>query len=444
MKIGAIIHDHYQIEQVLGQGGIGITYKAFDLQTHHPVAFKQLHLSLLQDWKALEMFEREASILQHLNHPRIPRYLDYFSIESASDVQFILIQEYIEGQTLHHVIETGWEGSEIEILDLFRQLVDILGYLHALQPPVIHRDIHPKNLILSPANELYLVDFSAVQEKVRTTFHGGSTIVGTYGYVPFEQFNGQTVPASDYYAAGATLLYLLTHKHPADFPMQQLKPRFPSDLQTSPNILRLLDGLLEPSVSKRIASPEAVRAVLAQAAPQASLKVTTSGKPSKTQVKKQLKQQDHLLFRIPSRKTIGTAFLFGISLFWLISQMSIFINPLSWGQTEAIGAIILAFVVFSATTYRIGKYTVLELTPEWIRVSHKSCGIGTSQRIPTNSLRVTDLEWSLENNTPVLIIHASEKILKLSSKGLKLTQADIEWLTQEIREYLLTHTTSVL
>ena len=443
MKIGAIIHDRYQIELILGQGSIGTTYKAFDRQTRQFVALKQLHLSLLQDWKALEMFEREANILRHLNHPRIPRYLDYFSIESASDVQFILIQEYVEGQTIQQAIENGWEGSETEIFDLFGQLVDILSYLHALQPPVIHRDIHPKNLILSPSNDLYLVDFSAVQDKVRTTFQGGSTIVGTYGYVPFEQFNGQTVPASDYYAAGATLLYLLTHIHPADFAMQQLKPMFHNALQTSVRMIRLLDGLLEPSVSKRIASPEAVRAVLEQEVPPASLNITPPEKPSKSQVKKQRKPPDHLLFRIPSRKDIGTVFLFGMSLFWLISQISLFMDPLARGQLEGIGSLILTLAIFSVTGYRMGRYTALELTPEWIRLSRKFFGIGTSQRIATYALGPTDVEWSLDNNTPVIVIHTSENTLRLSSKGLKLTQADIAWLTQEIREYLATHVASI-
>ena len=101
--------------------------------------------------------------------------------------------------------------------------------------------------------------------------------------------------------------------------------------------------------------------------------------------------------------------------------------------------LLLVGIVFVVTAYKMGKYTLLELTPQWIRLSHKFFGIGSSQQILTDSLRMTDVEWSLENNTPVLVIHASEKILRLRSKGLKLTQADIEWLAQEIREYLSTY-----
>ncbi len=175
------------------------------------------------------------------------------------------------------LVESGWRGTEREILDIFLQLINILAYLHTLQPPVIHRDINPKNLLLSQTNEVYLVDFGAVQEKIRTTFLGGSTIVRLYGYVPFEQFSGQAVPASDYYAAGATLLYMLSHRHLRIFPTEHYKPDFQKSLRISAQMRRLLNGLLEFDVSKRIASPDAVRNILdnslAAAYPQSFLKL---------------------------------------------------------------------------------------------------------------------------------------------------------------------------
>ena len=177
-------------------------------------------------------------------------------------MQFLLVQEYIEGKTLQQLVEKGWRGTEAEILDMFWQLIHILAYLHTLHPPVIHRDINPKNILLSPLNEVFLVDFGAVQERIRTTFLGGSTIVGTYGYVPFEQFSGYPVAASDYYAVGATLLYMFSHRHPSDFPTEDMKPQFHESLHVSARLVRLLDGLLEPSVKQRIASPDQVRAIL--------------------------------------------------------------------------------------------------------------------------------------------------------------------------------------
>ncbi len=396
MNIGETIQNRYQIEQVLGQGSMGTTYKALNLKTQRPVAVKVLHFSRIQEWKALEMFEREAKILQQLEHPRIPTYIDYFSLETSTDVQFFLVQEYIEGKTLQHLVEKGWRGTEAEILDIFSQLVNILAYLHTLHPPVIHRDINPKNILLSPINEVYLVDFGAVQERIRTTFLGGSTIVGTYGYVPFEQFSGHTVPASDYYALGATLLYMLTHRHPADFPAEDMKPQFHGSLQASPKIIRLLDGLLEPSVKQRIASPNQVRAILedvpvTQANASSPLRHGKVSKPSWTKIEKTVTRKNHLRFRIP-KKVIGF----------------------------------------------IPGQTLLELTPKHMKF-HDAYTIGkklgNSWRVPMDALRPSDITWHFEREKPVFGINYEGKTLIISSS---LALAEIEWLMQEIHVYIST------
>jgi serine/threonine protein kinase len=262
MQAGQTIHARYRIEAVLGAGGMGTTYKAMDLQTSRPVAVKVLHLSRAQEWTTLEMFVQEAKLLQQLTHPSIPRYVEYFTIDSPRDQQFVLVQEYIDGETLQHKVEAGWQPSAEEIRHIALQLVDILEYLHGLHPPVVHRDVNPKNIILSPENTVYLVDFGAVQEKMRTNDLEETTIVGTFGYTPFEQFRGAAVPASDFYALGATLLFLLTGKHPSEILTKPRKNRFQDIPLITPRLIRLLNGLLEPVVERRIASAREVRRVL--------------------------------------------------------------------------------------------------------------------------------------------------------------------------------------
>ena len=212
-------------------------------------------------------------------------------------------------KTLKHWIEEGWHGSETEILDIFLDLVDILVTLHSVCPPVIHRDINPKNIIISPntqvspvIHDVYLVDFGAVQDKIRTTVLGGTTAVGTFGYVPFEQFSGQAVPASDYYALGATLLYMLTHRHPSEFPAEDLKPQFAPFLYASPAVSQLLNGLLEPSVKTRIASPEQIRDILQELPLGATGYSSLLTKPPDTAVEKLTEKPYHLSFRIPTQK----------------------------------------------------------------------------------------------------------------------------------------------
>lgn len=127
-------------------------------------------------------------------------------------------------------------------------------YLHGLQPPIIHRDIKPENLIRTPEQRIALVDFGAVQEVYRTTLSRSGTFVGTLGYMPPEQFYGQTSAASDLYSLGATLVFLLSGQSPADLPRQRLKLDFRSQISVSPAFGHWLDKMLEPALEDRFAS----------------------------------------------------------------------------------------------------------------------------------------------------------------------------------------------
>ena len=178
---GQVIGDRYRIIAPLGQGGMGITYQAENLTNNQPVAIKALSLRQLTDWKALELFEREAKILATLNHPAIPKYLDYFQTDTSSDRRFYLVQELIAGQSLATLVQQGWHTNEAGVKQIALQLIEILNYLHHLNPPVIHRDIKPQNIIRQSDGQLFLVDFGAVQDMYRHTLLKSGTFVGTYG-----------------------------------------------------------------------------------------------------------------------------------------------------------------------------------------------------------------------------------------------------------------------
>ncbi|PIE35195.1 serine/threonine protein kinase [candidate division KSB3 bacterium] len=453
MKNGEIIRERYRIQHMLGKGGMGITYKALDLETNQPVALKQLYFSHLQDWKMLELFEREAKVLQHIDHPNIPDYIEYFSIESDTDVQFYLVQEYIEGMSLQQVIEEGWRGPEADIIDIFRQLVAILEYLHTLQPPVIHRDITPKNIIVSSVNrsekrsgfEVFLVDFGAVQDHIRTTLHGGATMIGSYGYVPLEQFNGKAVPASDYYALGATLLFMLTHQHPGDFETEDLRPKFRESVNISPQLADVLDGLLEPSPEKRLASSKAIEAVLSRKPTVLPKKGKIPSLPYGTKIKKIQRDPQHIRLHIPGKFNFMSLFMMGFSIFWLS-----FIT--FWTISAAIGSIIFALFsipfwiigigIFSASLYMMFGRTVLDLTPEWVQLRYKLFGLGYSKRVPTSSIDKIQIEDRYtQNNQPVkgLCLCAGANTLKF---GSNLSQPEQEWIINEVETYVLKHTPS--
>ncbi|NEP81224.1 MAG: serine/threonine protein kinase, partial [Okeania sp. SIO3B3] len=176
-----IIAQRYRIVTPLGQGGMGITYEAEDLTNYQRVAVKAVSFQQAKDWKILELFEREAKVIANLHHPQIPKYLNYFYIDTEQDRWFYLIRELVSGNSLANLVEKGWHSKEIQVKNIAIQILNILSYLHQLNPPIIHRDIKPQNIILQPDGKIYLVDFGAVQDIYRHTMSFSGTFVGTIG-----------------------------------------------------------------------------------------------------------------------------------------------------------------------------------------------------------------------------------------------------------------------
>lgn len=261
-QIGDLVGDRYRIVKVLGQGGIGITYQAEDIQTHQQVALKVLSFKSMGEWKTLELFEREAKVLSHLNHPAIPRYIDYFQIDTEGDRRFYIAQQLVDGESLESLIDSGWRGSEANIKEIARQILEVLIYLHELQPPVIHRDIKPQNLIRRSDGMVTLVDFGAVQDTYLNTQVGRSTVVGTYGYMPPEQFRGKALPVSDLFGLGATILFMLTGRSPADLPEVRMKIDFRDHVYISKGFADWLEQMIEPAAIDRFASARLALAAL--------------------------------------------------------------------------------------------------------------------------------------------------------------------------------------
>ncbi len=257
-----IINDRYTIVNKLGQGGSSITYAAIDKETNEQVAIKALSLTGLEDWKKIELFEREAKILQQLDHLSIPKYLNYFQIETDNNIYFYIVQQLALGQSLAHLISQAWIPEEESVKDIAEQVLEILVYLQQLTPPVIHRDIKPQNIIYQPdTGKLFLVDFGAVQDTYHHTVMG-STVVGTYGYMAPEQFRGGAVLSTDLYGLGCTLLFLLTGKPPVDLPQKKLKIDFRNIVKVERNFANWIDKLIEPNIKQRFPKAEAALLVL--------------------------------------------------------------------------------------------------------------------------------------------------------------------------------------
>jgi hypothetical protein len=158
-----ILQEKYQLQKQLGRTAAGHqTWLATDLTTREKVTIKLLAFSPQMHWEELKLFEREAQVLQTLDHPRIPKYRDYFDLDKQIGEGvpwFGLVQDYISGCSLQELLEQGQRFSEAKIRKIAQETLEILIYLHQLCPPVLHRDLKPSNLILGEDEHIYLIDW---------------------------------------------------------------------------------------------------------------------------------------------------------------------------------------------------------------------------------------------------------------------------------------------
>lgn len=443
-----ILNGRYQVQRQLGRQTGRRTLLACDLQSSQQVVVKLLYLGQDFDWQDLKLFEREAETLKALDHPAIPRYLDYFELDTPNDKGFGLVQSYVEGKSLEEHLQTGRTFSEAEVKELARSLLTILSYLHQKQPPVIHRDIKPSNILLTnrsgnSVGQVYLVDFGSVQTLAAQ--EGGTiTVVGTYGYMPPEQFGGRTTPASDLYSLGATLIYLVTGLHPTELPQQELQIQFRQSANITPEFADWLEWMTDPSLEQRFLGAETAIEALEKPRPR---------KRQISEAKQPLKQP--LNSRIRLIKTPETLEIilppkgFGIRLIGLISVLT----PLALGfnfvvmgvfssmpiigycfQVLAIALLaICIFWGFCKRTHIIIDSQNLDLMHSFLKKQWKTSPLLTKEDI--FKLKLINLSHKNFNTyyTSYTLPGSAKYYLDSFSH---LTVAEMEWLIQEVNEWL--------
>jgi serine/threonine protein kinase len=214
IEAGTILQDRYRVEKQIGQGGMGTVFVAVDERFGSKVAIKE---TFFEDENLKKAFEREARLLNSLKHPALPKVNDFFT---EDDSQFI-VMEYITGEDLSTILEKSGEAFPIEdVLNWGDQLCDALEYLHSQEMPVIHRDIKPQNLKLTPTGQIILLDFGLAKGNPTDASHhtAAKSIFGfSRNYASLEQIQGTgTDPQSDLYSLAATLYHLASGIPPAD------------------------------------------------------------------------------------------------------------------------------------------------------------------------------------------------------------------------------------
>lgn len=236
--MGTLLGDRYRIEGRLGAGGMGVVYRAYDTRLSCRCAIKECVIqgdSEKARHAMLVRFRTEAQLLRRLAHPALPRVYDLFE----EDGSHFLVQDFIDGENLGDLLERqGHPGlPEEEVHAIALETLDILAWLHAQRPPVVHRDVKPSNLMRQNGDgRLVLVDFGIARPVRQST----GTPIGTVSYCAPEQMSGKAVPASDLYALGATMHHLLTGALPTPL-LEEAPPRSSPEMQAVIKKARALD-----------------------------------------------------------------------------------------------------------------------------------------------------------------------------------------------------------
>src|SRR5229473_1360547 len=246
---GTILQGRYKISRLLGGGGMGMVYLANDQRlANRPCAIKEMvdhFIDQAQRIEANEYFAREADTLAQLKHQAIPAITDRFEIAN----RHYLVMEYVEGRNLEEELAARGEPlPEGLVIDIARQLSDVLAYLHGFKPPIIYRDMKPSNVMLNPNGRVVLVDFG-IARLFKAARKG--TMIGTLGFAPPEQYQGNVDPRSDIYSLGATLHYVLTGRDPEKFPPFSFPPVRELRPAISSNLAGAIDAALDYEMNAR-------------------------------------------------------------------------------------------------------------------------------------------------------------------------------------------------
>ena len=218
LKIGSVVDGKYKILNEIGHGGMSTVYLAINEKANKPWAIKEVRKSLRRDFDILrQSLILETDMLKKLSHKNLPSIVDVID----SDENFLIVMDYIEGNTLEKLVNENGAYPQEDVVDWVVQLCDVLQYLHERPKPIIYRDMKPSNVMLKSDGSVVLIDFGTAREFKE--YNTEDTIaLGTQGYAAPEQFGGmgQTDARTDIYCLGATMYHLLTGHNPSKPPYE--------------------------------------------------------------------------------------------------------------------------------------------------------------------------------------------------------------------------------
>ena len=245
-EIGTVIDGKYQILKEIGRGGMSVVYLAMDTHLNKQWAVKEIRKkgSGKNDEIVVNSLLAEANMMKRLDHPALPRIVDIID----NGITIYVVMDYIEGESLDKILNEFGSQPEEKVIEWAMQIADALSYLHSQKPPIIYRDMKPANVMLKPEGNIKIIDFGIAREYKEQNL-ADTTVLGTKGYAPPEQYSGQTDPRSDIYALGMTMHHLLTGVDPRNgepyAPVRQWNP------ELSEGVEIIIDKCVQPASENR-------------------------------------------------------------------------------------------------------------------------------------------------------------------------------------------------
>jgi len=251
LKVGEVIDGKYKILSKIGSGGMSVVYLALNERANKSWAIKEVKKKATTDARLVKQsLIVETNLLKKLSHPYLPSIVDVID----RDDSFLIVMDYIEGNTLSKALEEHGALPQEYVIEWGKELCDVLEYLHNRKPPIIYRDLKPSNIMLKPNGTITLIDFGTAREYKKDGYND-TTCLGTKGYAAPEQFGGmgQTDARTDIYCLGTTMYHLLTGHNPCEPPYELYPIRY-WDSKLSSGLEKIIEKCTKNNPDERYSS----------------------------------------------------------------------------------------------------------------------------------------------------------------------------------------------